>query len=175
MGSGNYLSCSYRRYYGFCHPLMTMEYRCFGYRKGENESEEVDDGYSGTATDHGDSIHYTIQHDSHIVKYACFKRHAEYAQNPLFWLFELLMKIISVLRVTFAKFLILGYIVLAILGWHESPVGQYVLYGTIALYAASIVIPILGFIIRKIFRLDQETDDICMENGWKRWSKYENE
>ena len=118
MGHGNYIHSVGRRYFGFIHPIMTMEYKAFGYRKEKNERETVDDGYSTTVTIDYDAgtAHGRTVHESHIVKYAWFGRHVEYATNPLFWILELLMKITSFLRVFLGKFLILGCIVMAMFG-----------------------------------------------------------
>lgn len=176
MGYGNRVSIKYRQYYGFFHPIMTMEYKAFGYRKGENDIDEIDDGYLTTIKEDWPG-HYSskTEEQSHIVKYARFKRHVEYVTNPLFWILEFFMQVVSFIRVYLGKFIILACGILYILGWIHNDLYRFLLYTIITIYVASFAIPILGFITRMVFKLDAATDEICEENGWKKWSEYEDD
>ena len=160
-----------RRYFGFMHPLLTWEYHCFGYRKAGNESETVHDGYEASTTW---DDHIRLEEKTHIVRYANFKRHEEYPTNALFVILELLMTVVSFLRVSFGKYLILGWFLGSVVFADAGLSGLGSILGQIALalYIGSIVIALLGSVVRSSSGFDQKIDDICEENGWKKWSEY---
>ncbi len=171
----NMIKYSERRYFGFFHPILTWEYHCFGYRKGGHTQEEVFDGYEHTFSETSDTITVTSREKSHTVRTAFFRRHEEYPKNPLFVILELLMNLVSRIRITFAKFFIIAYILLCYLleDFDLVYIGESAGKIALAIYACSFIIPLTGFIVRRAFGLDQRIDDICDENGWKRWSEYE--
>jgi len=174
----NMIKYKVRQYFGFFHPILTWEHHCFGYRKGGHESDTVSDGYETNVT-WNDDTHYTVSttEKSHVVRYAYFKRHEEYPKNPIFMLLELLMNIVSYVRVYLCKFLFIGYLltvtILADAGLTE--LGENLVLAALAIYGLSIAIPLAGYIVRQVFGLDKKIDDICDENGWQRWSDYQDE
>ena len=94
--------------------------------------------------------------------------------NILFILLELLMSIVSRIRVFFGKFLIAGMFIATIM---ESPefATMYLMPALSIIYVLSFIIPLAGFIIRNAFGLDKRMDDICEENGWMKWSEYKDQ
>lgn len=172
----NRIKYSERRYFGFFHPILTWEYHCFGYRKGGHTQTEVFDGYEHTASWTDDTtLTVTSKEKSHTLRIAYFRRHEEYPKNPLFVILELLMNLVSRIRVTFGKFVIAAYIVFYYMLDSSMAIGKTAGNIALAIYACSFIIPLAGFIVRKAFGLDQKIDDICDENGWKRWSEYEDQ
>lgn len=164
-----------RRYFGFLHPIMTWEYHCFGYRKGGHESNTVYDGSETEIRQVSDTrFESTTTHKSHVERYAFFKRHEEYPKNFLFSILEILMNIVSYIRVFLGKFLIIGSII-AMTAGAEDIVFSYLMPALTAVYVGSFVIPLAGYIVRNVFGLDQKMDDICDENEWMRWSEYKDE
>lgn len=164
-----------RRYFGFMHPIMTWEYHCFAYRKGGHDSQTVYDGSEIELSDAGyDRIKATTTHKTHVERYVYFRRHEEYPKNILFILLELLMSIVSRIRVFFGKFLIAGMFIATIM---ESPefATMYLMPALSIIYVLSFIIPLAGFIIRNAFGLDKRMDDICEENGWMKWSEYKDQ
>ncbi len=166
----NRIKIKARRYFGFMHPILTWEHHCFAYRKDGHSSKTVSDGYEFDVS--GDRV--TATEKTHVVRTAYFKRHEEYPKNPLFVILEILMNIVSILRVTFGKFLIAGIFIATILE-AEGLVMNYLIPALTAIYALSFIIPLGGFIVRNVFGLDQRMDDICEENGWMKWSEYQDE
>ena len=164
-----------RRYFGWFHPLLTWEHHCFGYRKDGDESSTVSDGYKTEVSVSSDSITSYSSEKTHVERYAYFMRHEEYPKNILFVLLEFLMTIVSVARVFLGKYLIIGYFLLVFtfpeFGFEK--IGTYLGQAALIIYIGSFVIPILGFTVRKLFKLDERMDDVCDENGWQRWSEYE--
>lgn len=167
-----------RRYVGFFHPILSWEYHCFGYRKSKNTKTTVHDGYENSYS-WSDDTHVTVTstEKTHTLRIAYFSRHEEYPKNPIFAIFELLMGIVSRIRVTTAKFFIAAYLLFCYI-WTDiglEHLGETAGNIALAIYACSFIIPIIGFTVRKAFALDQKIDDICDENGWQRWSDYEDE
>ena len=174
----NYIKCKARRYFGFFHPILTWEYHCFGYRKGGHTQTKVVDGYE-TSASWSDDTHVTVtsEEKSHTLRIAYFNRHEEYPKNPIFVILELLMGLVSRIRVALAKYLIAAFFLFSVI-WTDielEHIGEGAGKIALAIYACSIIIPLVGYIVRKAFGLDQRIDDICDENGWKRWSEYDDE
>lgn len=167
-----------RSYTGFFHPILTWEYHCFGYRTGGHSSTKIHDGYENNYS-WTDDTHVTVTstEKSHMLRIAYFKRHEEYPTNPIFAILELLMGIVSRIRVAAGKFFIAAYIlfsyILADIGLEH--LGETAGNIALAIYACSFIIPIIGLVVRKAFGLDQKIDDICQENGWQKWSQYDDE
>lgn len=167
-----------RSYIGFFHPILTWEYHCFGYRKGGHTKTRVFDGYENSVS-WSDDTHATVtsKEKSHTLRIAYFDRHEEYPKNPIFVILEFFMSLVSRIRVALAKFFIAAYFLFCII-WPEielEHIGEGAGKIALAIYACSFIIPLVGFIVRKAFGLDQKIDDICDENGWKRWSEYDDE
>lgn len=164
-----------RKYQGIAHPIMTFEYHCFGYRKGGHDRQVIDDGTETEVVLDFDAgtANSTTKHKSHIEKTAYFVRHEEYPKNILFSLLEFVMTIISVIRVLIGKWLIVGYAACSAeiidgIGGYAPVIGGWILM----LYGASLLVPIAGLIVRKVFKLDEKMDEVCEENNWKKWSQY---
>ena len=166
----NRIKIKARRYFGFMHPILTWEHHCFGYRKDGHSSKRVSDGYEINVS--GDRVSATEK--SHVVRTAYFKRHEEYPKNFLFSLLEILMNIVSYIRVFLGKFLIIGSII-AMTAGAEDIVFSYLMPVLTAIYVGSFLIPLAGYIVRNALGLDQKMDDICDENGWMKWSEYKDE
>lgn len=162
----NRLKIKTRRYYGFIHPLLTWEYHCFGYRKEGHSSHTVHDGWEIRRS--GDD--FVADKKTHIVRYAYFQRHEEYPKNVLFILLELLMTIVSALRATFGHYLVIAWFILQ--GFEAAELASVLGSIALALYGGTVVIGVLGSLVRTFCGLDKKIDDICDENGWQKWSDY---
>lgn len=172
----NMIKFKSRRYFGFAHPFLTWEHHCYGYKTGGNTSTRVHDGYE-TSASWTDDTHIRVQtrEKSHIVKTAYFRRHEEYPKHPLFVLLELLMTLVSTIRVFFAKYLILAWFIISMALEDAIDFANMLGSWALALYVASTILAVLGLVTRAAFGLDKRIDDICEENGWQKWSDYEDE
>ena len=159
-----------RAYFSFIHPFMTFEYNCFGYRKAGNEVHSEHDGWDVSVTEYSDRYEGSVSEKRKIVRTAFFARHEEYPKNALFVLFEILMALTSRIRVGLANVAIIGGFICALAGLQA--LGTPLLIGGAISYALSFIIAIGGRIVRKACKLDEKMDDICEENGWKKWSEY---
>ena len=144
-----------------------MEYRSFGWAYCGKESEVVDDGYETTIS----NGYATTRHKSHIVKYACFKRPQGYRKNFLFSLLETLSAIVSRIRV-WALNLIIVPIIICVLasmgGGQESGMIISVFAGVyVGLIGATILLSILGSVVRNAFKLDEATDEFNEKYGYQ--------
>ncbi len=174
-------------FFNVIHPILTWEYHCFGYRKAGYDSYTTVVGKEKTTkyNEYSDEYMTTEKPITRTKGYAFFSRHEEYPQNPLFFILEILMTIVSLARVYTAKFLIPAYFIMDYL--IEEGYLRYSKYSDdmlpteiisivlIAMYVCTFVIPLAGYIVRKAFGLDQRMDDICEENGWMKWSEYQDE
>ena len=164
-----------RRYFGFMHPIMTWEYHCFAYRKGGHDSQTVYDGSEIEFSDAGyNRVMATTTHKTHVERFVHFRRHEEYPKNPIFVLLELLMSIVSRVRVFLGKFLIAGIFILTLMESMEIAT-LYLIPALSTIYVLSFIVPLAGFIVRNAFGLDKKMDDVCDENGWMRWSEYKDQ
>ena len=153
------------RRYGLFRFLLDLEYKAFGYRRAGGTTETVDDGYEVTSTD----THVNVNHKTHIVRYAHYMRHYKYPTNFLFSLIAFIDRVLSSIRVILSSLIIIAALVCFI---GEVPA---ILYIYAAVYGLNILTMLLGFIIRKAFRLDEKMDELCDKNNWKRYSEYYDE
>lgn len=158
-----------RLYYGIAHPIMNFEYHCFGYKKAGNEWNTEHTSTEYTYNEYSDSV--TAERKFTTYKWAYFVRHEEYPKNALLILLEILMRIVSFVRVQFAKWAIL-LAVIATAACDDASFSSTILGYVGLVYLVSFIIPILGLVVRKAFKLDEKMDDLCDENGWQRWSDY---
>ena len=158
------------RKYSYTNWLLRLEYSLFGWIYAGNEIDEIDDGYSGTVSDSG---HVSIRHNSHIVKYAYFCRPAAYPNNILFTLTAFFSRIFSAIRVWMISLLPLAAAAVGLSFLAGQDTGVEVLkwvgiaYGIIV--GGSIALALLGFLWRKVFRLDQKCDELMEEAGYVAW------
>lgn len=158
------------RRYTYANWLLKLEYSLFGYVYAGNEINEIDDGYSGSVSDSG---HVTIRHNSHIVKYAYFCRPKAYPKNFLFTLTAFFSRIFSQLRVWAISALPVVAVICGLIFLAGTDTGLQVLTGVGIAYAVivfgSILIALLGFLWRKVFRLDDKCDQLMEEAGYVAW------
>ena len=164
-----YLNYKSRLYFAIFHPLMTFEYNCFGYKKAGNEVHKEFDGFEDCYWD-GNEIKGG-EAKWKTVRTAYFARPEEYPTNILFGLLEIIMQLVSFVRVLLSP-LALGLALFFLFLGDESKTGATIFGYIFLAHAISFVIAIAGSIVRKIFKLDEQMDDLCDENGWKRWSEY---
>ncbi|MBQ8689475.1 MAG: hypothetical protein IJ515_03840 [Clostridia bacterium] len=157
-----------------CYPfdewITKLERRAFGW---------VD---KGMETDYYDEYDVTIDVDRQeaTVKqkftiYNVFRRIEPYSSNLLFKLVELLMSIQSWIRRKLI-FLLFGITALALvigifqlLGTGE--IGEYMLTAIMLLaitYVPSLVYALIGYMLRKVLRLDDKLKDSLEKNGYAR-------
>ena len=158
------------RRYNYANWILKLEYSLFGYVYAGNEINEIDDGYSGTVSDSGT---VTIRHKSHIVKYAYFARPKCYPSNFLFGLTAFISRILSQIRVITISATPGIVIAAVLLAWLAGETGQQVAIGLgigyVSTIVASILVALLGFLWRKVFRLDEKCDQMMEEAGYVAW------
>ena len=160
-------------YWGIAHPFMSFEHHCFGYIKAGNESTTVHEGYNDIYIDA--TGHVSGGEEKTSVKHmALFARHEEYPSNILLFLLELAMTLLSWARYLLVPAgLLLGFGI-ALFGFENgTSLLKGVIEYTILSYFVSLGISILAIIVRKAFKLDEKMDDLCEENGWKKWTDYD--
>lgn len=151
------------RTYSLANWLLVLEYRSFGWAYCGKESEVVDDGYETTVS----NGYARTRHKTHIVKYACFKRSQGYQKNFLFSLLEFLSAILSRIRV-FALNIVAIPLIVCFLTASESPeiaTAIAAVYGV--LIGGTILVSILGSVVRNVCKLDEATDDFCHKYGYQ--------
>lgn len=154
------------RRYGLFRFLLDLEYKAFGYRTAGDTAETV---YDGTEVTSSDGTNYSINHKTHIVRYAHYMRHYKYPSNFLFSLIAFIDRILSSIRIILSSLIIIAVLVALIGEFYQI----FCVYA--AVYGLNILTMFLGFIIRRSFRLDEKMDEICSKNGWKRYSEYYDE
>lgn len=154
------------RRYSIFRFLLDLEYKAFGYRRAGGETQVVDDGVH---VERVSDDHYTVRQKTHIVNYAYYKRHSQYPTNFLFSLVAFVDRILSTIRVLLTNLVIIAAIAFLI---SKEPV---ILAVYAAVYGLNFLTMLLGFIIRKSFRMDEKMDELCDKNNWKRYSEYYDE
>lgn len=157
------------RVYSLGPQILKLEKKCFGWHCEGREKEVVDDGY--TATDHGSYV--SVKHNTKLIKYIYFSRPCDYKKNILFSLLEFISNILSRIRVWAINLIVIAIIVAAIFYSTSPQVTQGIAIIYAALILGSIVVALLGLLVRKVFKLDEKTDQYYAENGYKKWSDYE--
>lgn len=149
--------------------LTDIQYKSLGYITGGSETtshtEWVDDN---------DSI-IGAKPVTKWVKYATYCRHVEYPTNFLLGLVAVLMKFIRMIR-GIVKWLIPLAIIILILFSDSSEeisgLGLLVFVAYFATWGATLLMMGCAKAIRTSYRMDERLDEICANNGWKRWSEY---
>lgn len=146
--------------------ILKFEKHCFGYHY---EGNEVEDDVSYQVTDSGH-----IKKNHNITKWAYFSRPKVWKKNFLFGLTELLSKFVSwVGRVIigFFPFAIIAGVICIIADASKAAIIIGAIYaGVIALRFA---LAGLGFLWKKVFKLEEKTDKILLENGYAIWDENE--
>lgn len=159
------------RKYAYGCQIIQFEKKCFDWVCAGHSVTDVDDGYEVTDT--------KIKHKHHIIKSVYFSRPYDYKKNFLFSFTEFLSNIVSFFRVLALNLLFPAVIVGAILAFTmEDMVGTLVgiylgVYG--GLIGASLILAGLGALWRKVFKLTEKTDEIQEQNGFQKWSEYEDD
>lgn len=158
------------RTYTFSAPILMFEKKCFDWHFSGKDRTVVDDGYE--ATDHGD--HITVKHKSHIVKRAWIDRPYCYKKNFLFGLTEFLSNIVSHIRVWAINLCVIAIIAAIALAAMGNTSVALVIAGVYAgLIAASYLFALLGLMWKKVFKLTEKTDAFLEQNGYEKWSTYD--
>lgn len=152
--------------YAFGCQIIKFEKRMFGWHY---QGHTVDDDVTYSVTDNG-----KIKKNHKIIKYAYFNRPKVWKTNFLFTLTETLSKIVSFFRRLYLN-LIVVMIVLMIIGFmgDDKTLGIVVLCIGLGLIALSFLLAGLGTLWKKVFKLEEKTDEIFTANGFDVWSSNE--
>lgn len=162
--------------YSYAAPIIKFERRMFGWHYEGKQRDTIDQGYEATVYDSG---HVSVRHKVKIIKTVWFSRPKVWPKNVLFVITEILSKIFSFFRRIVVSFfpvpIIIGIILLAS-GAGEDAFKTFLLivlpiYG--GLIFGSIILALLGFLWRKVFKLEDKCDQILLDNGYATWSENE--
>lgn len=149
--------------------LTDMQYKSLGYVCGswerKQETEWVDDSNSIIGA----------KPVTKFRKYATYGRHIEYPTNFLLGLVSALMAFVRIIR-SIVKWLV-PFAIIAMMLFNDSSdeiygLGLLVILAYLATWGATLLMMFFAKLIRNGFQIDQRMDEICEQNGWKRWSEY---
>ena len=149
----------------FFNIVLKIEKRAFGwhYDGWSRERQYVD----STIHDNG-----RITHNFRVLRYCYFSRPACYQRGFFMMIFELLSKIVSWFRRLAWSFSPVVFIVALIFGlfgaWQVMGVVA-IIYGV--LVGASLLLAVLGYICRLVWKSDFKTDMMEEEAGYQKWSE----
>lgn len=155
--------------------MLDIQYRSLGYRTCGNDIDEIDDGYDVVRDSDGKITE--LKHKSHIEKYAYYRRHEEYPTNLLLGITALNLKLLRIIRKLIVYFMPLLFL-LFIISQSDLNAKLPLFYSLVAYgisWAATIFCMIFARSIRAVFKMDERTDKICIDNGWRPYSDYPNE
>lgn len=146
--------------------IIKFEKRMFGWHY---TGHTVDDDVSYEITDSG-----KIKANHKIIKYAYFNRPKVWKKNFLFSFTEFLSNFVSFFRKVYLN-LIVVMIILMVIGFmqEEKTMGIVVLCIGLGLIALSFLLAGLGGLWKKVFKLEEKTDEILTANGYDVWSANE--
>ena len=171
MAMVNKLKYTVARYTGFKF-LVDFQFKALGFRTCGRQVDDVTDGYTTTFDFDAKTANSTRNH--HIEKYAYYMRHVAYPTNPLLEVTRFLLWILRIVRKLCAVAFPIA-IFLALLGQEELQTPLAVVAVVYALsWCASIAFVILAVLIRRLFSMDARMDEICLRNGWQKYSDYPN-
>ncbi len=152
--------------YAFGCQIIKFEKRCFGWHY---VGHTVDDDVSYQVTDSG-----KVKKNHKIIKYAYFARPKVWKNNFLFGLTETLSKILSFVRRVLLNMIVIG-VILFIVGIATQnkglALGVGLAYGISI--AGSFAFAGLGLLWKKVFKLEEKTDEILDANGFDVWASHE--
>lgn len=171
MAITNQLKVTVARYTGL-KVLVDFQFKALGFRTCGKKVDDVTDGYTTTIDLDAKTAHSTRDH--HIEKYAYYRRHVAYPTNLLLELTRLALWILRIVR----KLCAIAFpitLLLALFGQTELQKPLAVVAAVYALsWCATIAFSVLAVLIRNIFRMDARIDEICLKNGWQKYSDYQN-
>ncbi|MDE6690345.1 MAG: hypothetical protein K2K04_00085 [Clostridia bacterium] len=168
--------------------IQTKEKECFPFDEWITKLEMLAFGWADRDhfIDYSDEYSVTIDWEKSTANisrkfkvYAVFKRIQPYSGNFLFKLLEILMSVQSwirrklILLFWFIDVLLLG--IGALFLFNGAGMNEYIILGLVVLafvYLPSLIIAALGFLTRKIFRLDELLKDELEKNGYMREQNY---
>lgn len=152
--------------YAFGCQIIKFEKRCFGWHY---VGHTVDDDVSYQVTDDG-----KVKKNHKIIKYAYFARPKVWKTNFLFGLTETISKILSFIRRILINAIIIGlalFIIGLCIGNTGLALGVGLAYG-ISIFG-SLGFAGLGVLWKKVFKLEEKTDEILDANGFDVWAANE--
>lgn len=149
--------------YVFGCQIIKFEKRCFGWHY---RGHTVDDDVSYEVTDSG-----KVKKNHKITKYAYFVRPKVWENNFLFGLTETISKIFSFVRRVLINAIVIGIILFIVGIMTENSglaLGVGLAYGISI--AGSFIFAGLGALWKKVFKLEEKTDEILVANGFDVWA-----
>lgn len=169
--------------YTLAPPIIKFEKQCFGWHYRGNDISEIYDGEEIEIGDFREQngkyyANATRKEKKKVLKYVYFARPKCWVKNPLFMLVELLSNIVSFFRrlaISLWYFPVAAIVIIAFLSKGKTGAGEGKFFGIIiAVYAiliiGSLVLAGLGYLLKKVFRLEEATDEILLENGYDIWA-----
>lgn len=169
-----YIKTKRKECFPFDEKITKLEMRAFGWK------------YKGIQTDYYDTYDVYIDWDKgeasahqRFKVYNTFKRITPYSYNLLFRLLEGLMALFSWIRRKMI-FLLFGITaLLLIFGTLETlstkEMSDGLIWGSFFLfftYVPSLVLIVLGFVVRKVLRIDAKLEDRLDQNGYERKQRF---
>lgn len=150
-------------------PIIKFEKRCFGWHYiGHTVDEDV--SYDVVSTNYGAKV----RKNTKIIKYAYFNRPKVWKKNFLFGLTEFIANFLSFFRRILIGLLPIQVIIALILAFTGSVTGAVVIgLVNVALIAAGFAFAGLGLLWKKVFKLEEKTDEVLTANGFDVWSANE--
>lgn len=170
MAKTNEFKITCARYTGFKF-LVDFQFKALGFRTCGKDAYDVTDGYTISSNYSGE---ITSTRNHHIEKYAYYRRHSAYPTNILLELARFLLFISRIVRKLCVVALPLT-IVWAMLGIDNGEEPLAVVFSVYVLsWLATLALCVIAVGLRKLFFMDSRMDEICVRNGWKRYSQYGN-
>ncbi|MDE7330020.1 MAG: hypothetical protein K2N30_02830 [Clostridia bacterium] len=159
-----------KEYYPFDKWITCLEMRAFGWQCKGDKTDWYDEYFIDIDWDTGrGSVSQKFK------SYTRFVRVKPYSGNVLFNMVEFLMKIQSWIRrkliILFWAIDFLLFAIGALFLFGNGEFNEYLalgIYVFLFVYAPSLVYAVLGFLIRKIFRLESKLKDALEYNGYAR-------
>ncbi len=155
--------------YSYGCPIIKFEKRCFGWHYvGHTVDEDVSYDVVKTSTCE------KLKKNTKIIKYAYFNRPKVWKKNFLFGLTEFIANFLGFFRRILIGLAPIQIIIGIILIAADAAEGALIL-GIVnaALIAAAFVFGGLGFLWKKVFKLEEKTDEVLTANGFDVWSANE--
>ncbi len=152
--------------YVFGNQIIKFEKRMFGWHY---VGHTVDDDVSYEVTDKG-----KIRKKHNIIKYSYFNRPKVWKGNFLFNFTEIISNLISFFRRVLINAVIFVAIILYIINM-DNPSMFAILFCSIygGLILGSFAFAGLGYLWKKVFKLEEQTDEVLTANGFDVWSANE--
>lgn len=157
--------------------LLDFQFKALGFRTCGKQVGDVFDGYETAVkfdgyktvlrSDGSGYVTYSTTKKPHIEKYAYYKRHSAYPKNALLDFTGFLLSALRMIR----KWAVVSLPFSFFWACYDSERPMiYIFFLYCLSWLVTIGLASLATAIRKAFRMDERTDEICLRNGWQLYS-----